>query len=415
MTATLSRIVVIVLGLVFLNGPGGVFPFAPVFSLANAASNPFEIVVVVNDRAITQYEVSQRTSLLRAFGIEEDVEERALKDLIDDRVRLSAAERFGLPVDEAAVDVGVSNLAAREDLTTDQLNAYVSRFGVDPETVRDFVRAAMSWERVVHAKYGNTARISEHEVDAAMSLTSEESEQMVLLSEIILVADERGIQRTEAIAWQLYEIIDDEDEFAAAAIRFSNSPSRQDGGRLDWLSVRNIPSQVLTRVLAMKNGQISGPIQIEDNVIGLFLLRGTRGGQPVERKPTTVSYLEIPVPAGWSEEVIGKLIDESETCTDLQVATLELDPETDVEPRTLGDETRELLTQAISRLDLGEASILDGESGDHRAVIMVCNRSEQGSVESRNRIRDSLYLQRLSGFGESYLSRLRSEAFIEYR
>ena len=414
MTGTLPRIFVIALGLVFLNGPGGIFPFAPMFSPANAASNPFEIVVVVNDRAITQYEVSQRTSLLRAFGIEEDVEERALKDLIDDRVRLSAAERFGIPVDEAAVDVGVSNLAAREDLTTDQLNAYVSRFGVDPETVRDFVRAAMSWERVVHAKYGNTARISEHEVDAAMSLTSEESEQMVLLSEIILVADERGIQRTEAIAWQLYEIIDDEDEFAAAAIRFSNSPSRQDGGRLDWLSVRNIPPQVLTRVLAMKNGQISGPIQIGDNVIGLFLLRGTRGGQPVERKPTTVSYLEIPVPAGWTEEVIGELIDESETCADLQVATLELDPETDVEPRTTGDETRELLTQAISRLDLGEASILDGESED-RSVIMVCNRSEQGSVESRNQIRDSLYLQRLSGFGESYLSRLRSEAFIEYR
>ncbi len=414
MTATLPRMVVFALGLVFLNGPAGVFPFVPVFAPANAASNPFEIVVVVNDRAITHYEVSQRTSLLRAFGIEEDVEERALKDLIDDRVRLSAAERFGLPVDEAAVDVGVSNLAGREDLTTDELNAYVSRFGVDPETVRDFVRAAMSWERVVHAKYGNTARISEHEVDAAMSLTSEESEQMVLLSEIILVADERGIERTESIAWQLYEIIDDEDEFAAAAIRFSNSPSRQDGGRLDWLSVQNIPPQVLTRVLAMKNGQISGPIQIEDNVFGLFLLRGTRGGQPVERKPTTVSYLEIPVPDGWSEDVIGTLIDESETCADLQVSTLELDPETDVEPRTTGDETRELLMQTISRLDLGEASILDGVSGD-RSVIMVCNRSEQGSVESRNKIRDSLYLQRLSGFGESYLSRLRSEAFIEYR
>ena len=308
----------------------------------------------------------------------------------------------------------MSNLAAREDLTTDQLNAYVGRFGVDPETVRDFVRAAMSWERVVHAKYGNTARISEHEVDAALSLTSEESEQMVLLSEIILVADERGMQRTEAIAWQLYEIIDDEDEFAAAAIRFSNSPSRQDGGRLDWLSVRNIPPQVLARVLAMKNGQISGPIQIDDNVIGLFLLRGTKGGQPVERKPTTVSYLEIPVTSAWSEDAIGELIDESETCADLQVAALELDPETDVEPKTTGDETRELLTQAISRLDLGEASVFDGESGD-RSVIMVCNRSEQGSVESRNQIRSSLYLQRLSGFGESYLSRLRSEAFIEYK
>lgn len=414
MTATLQRIVMIALALVFLDGPAGVFSSAPIFSPANAASNPFEVVVVVNDHAITQYEISQRASLLRAFGIEDDVEERALKDLIDDRVRLSAAERFGLPVDEAAVDVGVSNLAAREDLTTDQLNAYVSRFGVDPETVRDFVRAAMSWERIVHAKYGNTARISEHEVDAAMSLTSEESEQMVLLSEIILVADERGMQRTEAIAWQLYEIIDDEDEFAAAAIRFSNSPSRQDGGRLDWLSVRNIPPQILTRVLAMKNGQVSGPIQIDDNVIGLFLLRGTRGGQPVERKPTTVAYLEIPVPSAWSEDAIGELVDESETCADLQVATLELDPEIDVEPKTLGDDTQELLTQAISRLDLGEASVFGGESGD-RSVIMVCNRSEQGSAESRNQIRNSLFLQRLSGFGESYLSRLRSEAFIEYR
>ena len=414
MTANPLRVVVVALGLLVLNGPAGFLSIAPDSSSAKAASNPFEIVVVVNDHAITQYEISQRSLLLKAFGIEEDIEKRALKDLIDDRVRLSAAERVGLPVDEAAVDAGVSNLAAREDLTTEQLNTYVGRFGVDPETVRDFVRAAMSWERVVHAKYGDTARISEHEVDAALSLTSEESEQMVLLSEIILVADERGMQRTEAIAWQLFEIIDDEDEFAAAAIRFSNSPSRQDGGRLDWLSVRNIPPQVLTRVLAMKNGQVSGPIKIDDNVIGLFLLRGIRGGQPVERKPTTVSYLAIPVPANWSADAADELIEGSETCADLQVAVLEFDPETDVAPKTKDDDTPELLAQAISRLDLGEATIFGDESGD-QSVIMVCNRSEQGSVESRNQIRNALYLQRITGFGESYLSRLRSEAFIEYK
>ncbi|MCY3875213.1 MAG: peptidylprolyl isomerase [Rhodobacteraceae bacterium] len=414
MTANPLRLAVVALGLLVLNGPAGFISLAPISSPANAASNPFEIVVVVNDHAITQYEISQRALLLKAFGIEEDVEKRALKDLIDDRVRLSAAARVGLPVDEAAVDAGVSNLAAREDLTTEQLNAYVGRFGVDPETVRDFVRAAMSWERVVHAKYGDTARISEHEVDAALSLTSEESEQMVLLSEIILVADEQGMQRTEAIAWQLFEIIDDADEFAAAAIQFSKSPSRQDGGRLDWLSVRNIPPQVLTRVLAMKNGQVSGPIQIDDNVIGLFLLRGIRGGQPVERKPTTVSFLQIPVPSNWSADAASELIEGSETCADLQVAVLEFDPETDVAPKTKDDDTPELLAQAISRLDLGEAAFFGDESED-QSVIMVCRRSEQGSVESRNQIRNALYLQRLSGFGQSYLSRLRSEAFIEYK
>ncbi len=414
MTANPLRLAVVALGLLVLNGPAGFISIAPISSTANAASNPFEIVVVVNDHAITQYEISQRTLLLKAFGIEEDVENRALKDLIDDRVRLSAAARVGLPVDETAVNAGVSNLAAREDLTTEQLNAYVGRFGVDPETVRDFVRAAMSWERVVHAKYGDTARISEHEVDAALSLTSEESEQMVLLSEIILVSDEQGMQRTEAIAWQLFEIIDDADEFAAAAIQFSKSPSRQDGGRLDWLSVRNIPPQVLTRVLAMKNGQVSGPIQIDDNVIGLFLLRGIRGGQPVERKPTTVAFLQIPVPSNWSADAASELIEGSETCADLQVAVLEFDPETDVAPKTKGEDTPELLAQAISRLDLGEATIFGDESED-QSVIMVCKRSEQGSVESRNQIRNALYLQRLSGFGQSYLSRLRSEAFIEYK
>ena len=417
MTAAILRIVTIVL-LLTLVAPTAHLTVAPFSSPASAAENPFEIVAVVNDQAITRYEVSQRKRFLELFKLVDeqngDSETQALEELIDDRVRFSEMEKYGLSLDDASVDAGVSNVAAQQNMSIEQLEAHVMDGGVHPDTLRAYVRAALGWERLVSVRFGGTAAITEQEVDAALSLASEESEQMILLSEIILVAGERGMQQTETIAWRLYELIDDENGFAAAARRFSNSPSRQTGGRLEWQSVRTIPPQILPRLLALSPGQLSGPIRIDDTAIGLFLLRGIRGGQPVERKPPTVTFLNVPLSSNWSEDDIGTLIDASENCDDLQVAVLDLDSEVVVEPSTLGNETPEPLTQAISRLDLGEASVHAGADGA-RSLIMVCDRSGQGSAELRERVRRNLFIQRLSGLGNSYLSRLRSEAFIEYK
>ena len=114
----------------------------PAASLAQGAFSP---VAKVNDRVITGFELEQRillNQLLRAPG---DLDELSLEQLIDDRLRLDAAQAAGVSISEEAVDAGMEEFASRAQLTKDEFVAAIGQAGVEEATFRDFVRAGAAW------------------------------------------------------------------------------------------------------------------------------------------------------------------------------------------------------------------------------------------------------------------------------
>ena len=58
---------------------------------SRAADGPFAPRIIIDDNAITNYEVEQRVLFLKAVNTVGDLEAMALRDLIDDRLKLRAA------------------------------------------------------------------------------------------------------------------------------------------------------------------------------------------------------------------------------------------------------------------------------------------------------------------------------------
>ena len=67
---------------------------------APSTQTMFRPVAVVNDSAITGYDLAQRAQLLAALGFPvaspEALKEEALNRLVDDRLKLQEAKRFGI-------------------------------------------------------------------------------------------------------------------------------------------------------------------------------------------------------------------------------------------------------------------------------------------------------------------------------
>lgn len=364
----------------------------------------------VNDRVITQFEVDQRIEFLRVLRSPGDLEDEALKGLVEDRLRQTAAEQFEQTATEEEVKAGMEEFAQRANLTADQLIAELEKVGIAPETFRDFVTAGILWRKVIRARYAGTITVSENEIDLALEATTRPGALRVLVSELVLPVPEGedGAAQLEQ-ATSLSESIGSEGAFAAAAQEFSAAPTRTDGGRLDWVPLSNLPGPIGAAVLALGPGEVSDPLVVPGAVV-LFMLRDVdldRSAPPVQ---VTFEWAEAVVPDDPAE--IARLRAAVDICYDLNGREANLPPDrlkimTQPAAEVPGDVALEL-----ARLDPGESSVALERSG-FRRFLMLCRRDVvREEPISRDAVRERLISQKAERLAETFLEELRAAAII---
>ena len=384
----------------------GVMGAAPIWcgSSAIAQEASFAPRLYVNDRAISNFEVQQRTLFLQLLRAPGDPEEEAIKGLIDDRLRSSVAKQQGLTLTAEAVIAGMNEFAARANLTGDQFIQALGQAGVAPETFRDFVSAGLIWRDVVRAKYAGTVTISEAEIDRAIARSKQATKARLLLSEIVIpgpdgLAIEEKLKREKATG----------TAFSAAARRYSKAPSAENGGALDWLPLANLPAEVRDAVIGLEKGQISDPVRVPGG-LAVFLLRDIAQDPTEELAPISVKYAEFLVPNdGASAAAVRAKVD---VCDDLYAVAKGL-PEDRLTVETLPiGQIPGAVGVELEKLDPGESSTAITR-GPWQVFLMLCSRTPvQELPAQRDDIRTQLINARLGGLAERYLSELKADAII---
>ncbi len=206
-----------------------------------AADGLFAPRLIVDDHAITNYEVEQRVLFLQAVNTVGDLEAIAMKDLIEDRLKLQAAETLKLELTEEDLQGGMKEFASRANLSVEEFTKALGEAGVEPETFRDFVRSGLLWRSVIREKFVGIVIVSEGEIDRAFSVTRQRAGLRVLLSELVLPAPEGQFDDALAQAEELSASIRSVDDFSAAATQFSAASSREQGGQIDWIDIGKLP------------------------------------------------------------------------------------------------------------------------------------------------------------------------------
>ncbi len=364
--------------------------------------------VMVNDRAITGYEVEQRAALLRALGAPGDLVEEATNRLIDERLQVQAATAAGFSATPKEIDEGVAEFAGRANTTPENFLATIAQRGVAPETFRAFVEAGVIWRKFVREKLGPRVNVGAADIAAAKDRAGSEGGVRVLLSEIILPARNAAeAAQSEARVAELSGI-NGFEAFAAAARAYSAAASRQQGGRIDWVPLDKLPPPVRQQILSLKPGQVTAPLRAP-NAIAIFQLRAIDEVAAPAPAVESIDYAQY-LAADAAEA--RRVADQVDSCDDLYGVAKSL-PADRLIRQTLppaqipGDVRAEL-----DRLDRDEVSLRLSRGG-LPAVTMLCERKTVAAAAlDEGDLRARLVNQRLAGLAENYLAGLRADAVI---
>lgn len=378
---------------------------------AQAQQGLFAPRVLINGSAVSVYELRQRAAMLQALNTPGNLEEIALEQLIEDRLRLDEAASLDLKLTEDQITTGMTEFAARSDETLDSYLARLAEAGVVRQTFRDFVHAGMAWRAVIRARFGARAQVSEAEINRALALSSQRGAVRVLLSEIILPGTEQFIDRTRPMAERISRI-NSIAEFSAAARQVSVSPTREQGGQLDWLPLENLPLDFRAQILALSPGRVTDPIPVPGAIL-LFQLRAIEDLENPAPQSVAVEYARLFLESD-ALAPAEALRTEVATCDDLYGIN-KGKPEDRLVFDTLpmNDVPIDIAAE-LAKLDENEVST-QLVSGGRRVFLMLCGRTaqlEQGP--SREEVRQQLANRRLNAFADGYLQELRADAFIRF-
>lgn len=382
------------------------------------AQSAFSPAIMVNDKVVTYYEIEQRALLMSIMNAPGDTRELAREALVNERLQEGAAEIVGIRPSEEGVQAGVTRFAERVNLKPEELIKALAAEGVAEETLYDFIFANMTWQGVVQTRFGRSVQVSEAEIDRAIASNTGAGGINVLLSEIVMPVTPINIGQVRAIASRLAEI-DTQEAFEKAAREYSQAATKDDGGKLDWLSITKLPPELRPAIMALGPNEVTAPIQLP-NAIALFQMR--RKAEASTRAPSysAIDYAVLKLPGGRSPETLqaaAKIRERIDTCDDLFGEAREypaeyLERESVAPgkiPRDIGLELAKLddneISTALSRTTTTGQPLL--------LVVMLCGRTAQlGEEVSREDVASALRDQRLQSFAKGYLEQLRADATI---
>ena len=157
-----------ILELLLRNFPlrAGALAAALVVTVAIGGAQAQNVAVFVNGEPITQLDIDQRSKLLEASSPTHKVPSRqeVLDELIDEKLKVREAKRWGMDPTNADVDAAFTAAAQRFHQNTEQFIQTLNKAGVTPMTFRARLRADLVWQPLVRGRYQSSLEIYDQDI-----------------------------------------------------------------------------------------------------------------------------------------------------------------------------------------------------------------------------------------------------------
>jgi peptidyl-prolyl cis-trans isomerase SurA len=143
------------------------------FALSVTAAAPAmadqKILVTVNDKPITTFDLDQRISLWKLLGVRGGDRKRALNELIDDIAKIEQAKK--LQVDATVKEINERMAGLAKGLKTDDagLEGKLRAQGISLSAMRQYFEAQIAFARIVRGKYKEDFTVSKADVDRKLA------------------------------------------------------------------------------------------------------------------------------------------------------------------------------------------------------------------------------------------------------
>lgn len=410
-------------------------------SAALTVKNPLDrIVAVVNNEVITELELeaevkdikqqlSRQNTRLPADAV---LKKQLLDRMILKRIQLQMAARGRIKVDDETVNRAMDNIAAQNNLDLDQFRQALKNEGLDYNQFRDNLRDEIILNRLQQDQVRNRIVISQQEIDNFLSnqeLRGKDNKEYRLGHILIAVPEAASAEQIAAAQKKANDIVAKlrgGEDFAQTAVAVSDGQQALEGGDLGWRRAEALPTLFADWVTQRADGEVSDAMRSPSgfHIIKLLqqrtnepkhvviqtharhiLLRDSEFSNPEEIRARLVK-LRQRLQAGEDFAKLAKLFSE--------------DPGSASKGGDLGwvnpGEMVPVFEQAMDALEINALSEpVHSRFGWH--IVQVLERREHDNTDAikRNKARQAILARKLDPAMQSWLRRLRDEAFVETR
>lgn len=406
--------------------------------LLHAAEPLDRIVAVVNDGIVLQSELDRSMRItegqLRERGItpppESVLQSQVLERLILSRLQTQRATEAGIKIDDRELNEVLNNIAAQNKMSVAQFADALKKDGVDFTSVREQVRDEVLSQRVRQKEVGSRITVTDQDVDLALAGAGVEDSTEYRLSHILIaLPDGAGTEAREAArakAARLQKQLRDGADFAQLAIANSDGQQALQGGDLDWRKAGNLPSAFAGVAAKLAVGQVSDLIEAGNGYNLIKLTDKRDAGERTTVSETRAVHILITPNTIRDEEASRALardlrdrIAKGEDFAALAKKYSD-DPGSKNSGGDLGWQPPGVFAPefqaAIDALAKDEVSApFHTQFGWHIAKV-VDRRERDATIEARRgRVRQSIQQRKEAEEYDTWLRRLRAEAYVEYR
>lgn len=398
---------------------------------AAAADEAERVAAVINDDIISVHDLDQRLKLvLLSSNLPDTVETRSrvmpqvIRRLIDEHLELQEAEKQKVTVDSGEVATAVANIEHQNRMPHGAMEKMLRSRGVDPDTLRQQVKADLAWSDVVHQELTRDIHVGDDAVNTRLAnLKANLGKPEYLAGEIYLAVEgPRNDDQVRGLADRLIEQLRQGAPFQALAQQFSQNGG---GGQLGWVSEGMLDDELMKALSRLQLNTVSPPIRTNDGYHILMLIDKRRIGDGMSSGPSldllTVELSSLP--SATFTERDAQLARFKDTMSAIKGCD-ELEKVSKTLPSTTYNEVEHIaeaglpteVTSLIGKLDIGQLSEpLDLVNA--RRFFAVCGRhnDDAGGLPSYDDIKRRMESEQLENLARRYLRDIRRNAYVDVR
>ena len=385
------------------------------------------IAVIVDDGVIMESQITKTLADVSKRYDDQNIPpppadillEQVTEKLIIEELQLQMADRAGVRISDAELNLTLSRLAANNQLSLEEFVVFVEENGDSYEDLREQMRREMRIQRIQRGRVNSSIDITEKEFESFLAT----DETLSALDPELLVR--QILVKNLSTANEIIELLNNGSDFAEIAKEKSISSNAQSGGLLNWRKAVDMPELFEKALVDQSIGFISEPlesgsgyhipkledkrgefVQFEDQWQSRHILLIPSAIRTEDDTELELNNLRQRVIDGESFESLAKEFSE--------------DPGSALQGGDLGwlglGVLAEEFEATMLEMEIGEISpVFQTEFGFHFLEVLAKRSHELTDDLIKDRAYSILYARKFDEELENTLRSMRAEAFVEFK
>ena len=385
------------------------------------------IAVIVDDGVIMESQITKTLADVSKRYDDQNIPpppadillEQVTEKLIIEELQLQMADRAGVRISDAELNLTLSRLAANNQLSLEEFVVFVEENGDSYEDLREQMRREMRIQRIQRGRVNSNIDITEKEFESFLAT----DETLSALDPELLVR--QILVKNLSTANEIIELLDNGSDFAEIAKEKSISSNAQTGGLLNWRKAVDMPELFEKALVDQSIGFISEPLESGS---GYHILKlEDKRGEFVQFEDQWQSRHILLIPSAIRTEDdtelelnnIRQRVIDGESFESLAKEFSE-DPGSALQGGDLGwlglGVLAEEFEATMLEMEIGEISpVFQTEFGFHFLEVLAKRSHELTDDLIKDRAYSILYARKFDEELENTLRSMRAEAFVEFK